>query len=346
MCVFLFFAGVIVGVAIARGQAPDWNPARAPVPGLRCLDPDQQLGTIWQTDELVLEFHLVNNSPKQSFKVGPIRGTCLCTEVRPESLTILPGQSAAVKAVVDLDAFRPNRAPLSSFAETVIALVDEQSAEPSPLLMRARGVVRPSYRVEPDTLRFGRVIQQNGAESAAEVECLWGMPVSRMEVVEVPGWADASFEPLAEQAYRLKVRVKQGVEYGPLKGRVRFRALGTSEPFVTRSLSLTGFVEDDIIALPSSLLFGAVPLGQEQSAIITILSRKGEQFQVLRIEKTGSQVTTERESAVRPGQCRYRIGLRPDRLGVVQERATFHLGTRCGRERLVTVGVGGYALPE
>lgn len=98
----VFAFGLLLGAQLARTQAPHWDPSRTVTPGVRCLDADQDVGTVWQTDALGVTFHLINDSPNESFEVGPIRGGCSCTSVAPESVTIAPGGSATVQATIHI----------------------------------------------------------------------------------------------------------------------------------------------------------------------------------------------------------------------------------------------------
>lgn len=336
--------GVVAGAMLVHGQAPDWDPSRMLVPGVRCLDAEQDLGEVWHTDSLELEFCLVNESRKDTFEVGPFHGGCVCTSVTPEKVTMSPGDRVTVKATVDLERYRfPESGPME-FTETVLAIAKDPFGEKFALLMSARGVVRPSYRIEPQALSFGTIFRPDTPARSSEIECLSRQAVDGVEV-SAPEGVNASVERLPGEAnaFRLTVRPAPDIAYGPLKGNIRFRAKLRSGLFVTRSLPVRGRVVDDLYALPPILLFGTLAAGDECSLTVRLLSRSEEAFVVEPVE------TIHQALEVQPRELSFStahtcvVSFRPTGRGALSESVKFKLRTRAGREHTVEVPVRAYA---
>ncbi len=88
---------------------------------------------------------------------------------------------------------------------------------------------------------------------------------------------------------------------------------------------------DDLCALPSSVLFGTVPVGGKRSVAVAVQSRRRESFTVNRVETTSDAVSVRADGQASDGMPSYLLTLSPAALGRVEERVTFHLG-RPGRD--------------
>jgi hypothetical protein len=346
-CIFL--AGVLAGVVVVYGQAPDWSPSRPLVPGVRCLDEAQDLGTVYLTDALQLTFHLTNDSPDETFRLAPLRGGCSCTDVVPEELALPPGQTAAVRAVVDLEDYQFAEAEEPwEFQETLTAYVRDPDGEDYPLRMRAYGLVRLSCRITPPLVSFGTVSRGDTPRKPFEVESL----VARgegVELVSAPDWLDALVapeKPAGPPVGRVVLTVHADAPYGQLAGRVRFRTPGSSGLSVTRSVQVWAVVVDDIQALPSTVVFLPAQSAQCAPQVVTLASRRGEGFSVEGAEVSAPGVVVRFKDSPSPSVHRYILEVAAGGEGATREAsARFRVRTDSGRLYTVVVPVKVYASP-
>ena len=42
------------------------------MPGVRCLDANQDLGAVYQTDDFQIKFHLISEDKRETFDVNPL----------------------------------------------------------------------------------------------------------------------------------------------------------------------------------------------------------------------------------------------------------------------------------
>ena len=336
--------GMGLGAFIARGQAPDWNPDRSLVPGLRCLDGDQDLGAVYQTDDLQIQFHLVNEDKDETFKVTSLHGGCACTTVEPESLQLDPGANATVTAHVDLDGAFPSESLPKEFSEVVLGLGTTALGDTIPLKMAVRCVVQPSYEISSGPLSFGEVVRGDTPEKGILVECLSPQAVPRMAPLSTPRGVEVTLEPSggSGKRFRLTTRVKPDAPYGPLNGRIRFRAELASGPFATGSIGLTGVVVDDVYSLPSAVLLGAVPRGKSELAIVTLRSHHGETFEVIKVQPSCGSLAV-RPFGLHGGGQRFAISYTGDSSASVEESIAFTLRAGSGRQQVLELSIRGYA---
>jgi len=343
----IFLIGTYFGVYIARvrGQAPDWDPSRSLVPGVRCLDANQDLGAVYQTDDFQIKFHLVNDSKAETFDINPLHGGCACTKVEPQSLKLGPGEKATVTAFIDLEAGLARESLPKEFSESVIGIAKTAQGDNLPLKMSAKCIVQGSYRVAPEALAFGEVVKGDPAEKGLEVECLSLQPVQRMDVVSAPAGAAASIQMAGEDGkrFRLTARIKPEAPYGLLQGRIRFRAVLATGPFVTRSAAIMAIVVDDLYALPSAVLLGPVTVGDVKTVLVTLQSHHGEAFVIEGVEGTTKSLTVQEKDSPSASIHRYDLSLNPTTPGPVQEVIKFQLKSASGRQYVLTLPVAGYA---
>jgi hypothetical protein len=166
-----------------------------------------------------------------------------------------------------------------------------------------------------------------------------------MEVVSAPEGVDAGFQPVGDagKLFRLSARMKPQAPYGVLQGRIRFRAVLVSGPFVSRSAPVKALVVDDLYALPSAVLLGAVPVGAAKTALVTLQSHHGEAFAVEAIEGATESLTVQHRDSPSPVVHRYDLCLKPASVGPVAGTLKFRLKTSAGRQYVLTLSVGGYA---
>jgi hypothetical protein len=341
-----FAAGVVAGALIVHGQTPDWDPDRRLVPGVRCLDSVQDLGTVYLTDALGLAFRLVNDSPDEAFRLDPIRGGCSCTAVAPEELMLAPGETATVRATVDLEQYRFEEGEEPwEFDETVTAYVHDPYGEDYPLRMRAHGLARQSYRIAPDTVGFGMVIRGDSPQRSVVVESL--MPGAEgLEVVSAPTWLEARVVRGAAGAKETQIglSVRPDPAYGRLAGAVRFRAVPASQGFATRTVAAWTVVRDDIQALPSSLVFVVKEAEWLPAQVVTLQSSRGEWLEVMAVENTGSQILVHERGSDATGVHRYAVEIVPGAGQPIEGSVRFAVKTASGRRHVIEVPVRAYAL--
>ncbi len=347
----IFMLGTFLGAHIARvrAQAPDVNRDAGAAAGrtIRCIDADQRLGAVWQTDRFPVQFHLVNEDPEQAFQFEKLEGGCLCTQISPRSLKLGPGEKAVVEASINLQEGLSRRVLPRDFFETVVAVAKDKWGQDIVLRMAARATVKASYTVEPSALAFGIVHSGETPEKSVQVECLAPDRARSLEVVSAPGWLQTAVEALPGPpgAFVLKCRPKQDAPCGLMRDRVQVRALLDKGPFVTWSVPLTGSVVEDISALPSAVLFAALPVGSERKQSITLQSYHGEAFVVNGVDASGTGLTVTADGAAQDAVHRFILSIRPASEGLYSELVTFRLRTARSSGSLLQVRVSGWVLP-
>jgi hypothetical protein len=342
--VLLFGAGLIAGAFIAHAQPPDFDSSRPLVPGVWCPGGDQDLGNVWQTDALEIPFRLANDSKEETFHISALHGGCACTTVTPQELTLEPGQTASVKAVVDLEGgLAPESLP-KEFSETVLGTVRGRWGDELALQMNARLFVQSSYRVSPPVGDFGRVIRGEEPQVITQVECLSPQAPRRLDVVSAPDWVQTTVEgaPGKPREFRIAAGVRPDAPYGSLEGRVRFRAELPTGPFATRSVALRALVVDDLSAMPSPVIFGTVAPGEERTVMLTLRSARGQAFGVEGLGEVRPPLRLQQVRVESPSATIYALSLKAAAEGEFDERVTFHIRTAAGRLYSLEVPVWAY----
>lgn len=335
--------GMGLGAFIARGQAPDWNAFRDVANTLRCLDPDQDLGQIWQTDALVTQFHLVNDHARYTFEVKDMRGTCGCTKVEPASFKLAPGEKCTVTVTTDMEAYRWRDVP-APFAESAFGVAKGTGGEEFLLRLILRGTVRASYELPALILPFGRVTQGDTPEDSVEIACLSDSQPSGFEVVSAPKWVSADARPVADKprAFGLSAVVKPDAPQGYHRERIRFRALTPSGPFVTRSVTVSAMVLDEFQALPSNILLATMEAGKECTVPFTVLSSRGRPFVVTSAEPTDCQLEVRNIGTAAAARHNLVIAIKPRASGLLHAGVCVRLKAPGGEERTAEVKVDGW----
>ena len=341
----MFLAGLYVGALVVRGQAPNSEPTPASV---RCTDADQHLGRVWLTDDLALTFHLINDEPAETFHVGPLRGGCACTAVEPELLTLEPGEEAAVTARVDLQRREWSGDPPWAFEEVIIGIAKSESGGKVPVRMTAKMVVDPSYRIEPQALSFGSAVGGQEHVRVADVECLSSEPAVGLEVLSAPDPIAVEVQEAAGAGgrYALEAALAADAPYGPLRGRIRFRGKLESGPFVTASIGVNGVVVHDLHALPSAVLFGAVPVGQERALVVSLQSRKGAPFTVEGASPAAEEIAVKCLGPRPGGTQAYEVAFTGKEVGPFESEVAFALKTASRPDHGLVVPVKAYVVRE
>jgi hypothetical protein len=344
LCVFT--VGLLTGVVIVHGQAPDWDPDAALVGGVRCLNPKQDLGEVWLTDEWSVQFHFANESTDETFEVGPVRGNCICTRVEPESFTLGPGEEQTVRAVINLQKALPSVAQTATFTETLSALARTPLGEAYPLNLEAKAVVRQSYRIAPGAVDFGRRIRGKGETRIVEMTSLGGEPLQGLEVISCPEWVDVkgTLSDRDPAAGVLSVGLMDTAGPGVLRGVIRVRGISKGGPFASRSVPVSAVVYEDIIALPSAILFGTMPRGSEGAAVVTLQSQRQKAFTVQRVACDPGWLEADVVDRPTPSSAQVRVVVQGKEPGTLDGICTFSLRTESGHQQELTLRVRGIVL--
>jgi hypothetical protein len=170
----------------------------------------------------------------------------------------------------------------------------------------------------------------------------------RLEVVSVPAGFTANLGPASADAntFRLDVTSRADAPCGQIKDKVSLRAYFDSGASVTRSVILKGGIQDDLQALPASVLVGICPLGQTQTRSVTLQSGRGDSF---RVESVDTSTPSLRVRAAEPNprddmaqNHLYAVEFTPEHRGQVREKITLRLRTASGREHAMEVPIHGY----
>ncbi len=160
-----------MGTVATRHWLLAWQPSGPLVAGLRCAEPAKGVGRVWETDSLDVQWRINNDAAADRFGTE-LKPSCACTDVNPRSFSLEPGGQQVVEVRLDLRPAVRWATDEPTFEEKVRVLGRTTGGETSALSLVAGCSVRRSYRVEPDGLNFGQVVQGRTRTRRVTVECL------------------------------------------------------------------------------------------------------------------------------------------------------------------------------
>ncbi|MFO8009128.1 MAG: hypothetical protein R6V05_15495, partial [Candidatus Brocadiia bacterium] len=294
--VLLIMVALVAGLCLGAVATHHWllsrQPSAALLPGLRCSKPVRDLGRVWETDALGVQWRVRNASDADTFQIE-LKPSCACADVRPLSFSLGPAGEQVIEARLDLRPVVRWATDNPTFEEQVLLLGRMAGGESSRLTLVARGSVRRSYRLEPDGIDFGQVVQGHTPTRQVKVECLAPESVRDIDVISAPAAVEVTVAPTYDhqgRTHTLTARPAPDAPCAILRDTLRFRALLSSGPFVSYALPIRGAVVGHVYALPSFLQYGPVRPGQEAVQTVALRSRVGGSFQILDWETSADHV--------------------------------------------------------
>lgn len=231
------------------------------------------------TPKIQAVFHLKNETDKPIL-LERLQPSCHCTMATVEGVpagaalpTIAPGQTVAVRVTVDLAGH-----PAGNLEKSVSVYVPGQTPPAAVLIMQA--TLTSLVTITPPLLDFGTVPAGTTARQTLTVTAdarlapggilpalRSSSPSLRLDPQPVAPPKTAALRSFT-RAYT--VTLSPDAALGPLSGVVRFDPLAGAKPdsaaaqaFTGASVLLLGQVQGEVSALPQTLAFGTVRLGEE-----------------------------------------------------------------------------------
>jgi hypothetical protein len=193
---------------------------------------------------------------------------------------------------------------------------------------------------------LGRCIRGDGETRTVEIASLEGKPLRGLEVISCPDWVDVKSR-LSEgdpAAARISVALADTAGPGVLRGEIRVRGLTEGGPLASRSIPVAAVVYDDIIALPSAILIGAMAQGSHKAAVVTLQSQRQEPFTVERIACDLGCLKADVARRPTPSSAQVRIAVEAEDPGALDGVCSFLVRTEGGRDQEVAVRVRGIVI--
>ena len=229
--------------------------------------------------------------------------TCECSQVAPASLEIPPGETRRVTLTLDLRSLSREDAAkaITDFAVNLTPILATDPEQQGPTWRLTARVRRPLLG-PPRRIDLGW-----HSERAQPFE-----PVSvKVEVApgidELRAFGKGMFVSLARDKkdanrYTLSVSPVGRLQVGEVSGTVMLTPYRQGKALPTHTISASGMVVDDIELSPSGLLLGAQPIGTTRTETVTLRSRTGAKFEVVRVESPGPDTRVEQPTGADVGR--------------------------------------------
>ncbi|MCI0641836.1 MAG: DUF1573 domain-containing protein [Gemmataceae bacterium] len=255
-------------------------------------------GETWETKDFHWKIKITNVSEK-ALKIREFGASCACVVCEPKSLSLAPAESAEVKLNLDLrQAFvkKSSEAENAVFETEVAAFVEGMHPPP---IWRLKGTVRRALRFEKypleikDNLTRGRDFPLQLIHAKAHptlVNAKW-------KVICPPEYGTAALLATSklQGTVQATLSISPKIAVGKFSCDVVFET-DEGEP-IACALPVLGNVSETVSLLPSTLVYGAAPLGARKSQHVSVQGPG--KVKVQRIEwanKDIEVVSTEREN--------------------------------------------------
>lgn len=242
---------------------------------------------MWETNEHVHTLTVTNRRPT-SVDIPKLGGTCSCMRIRPNRLTLSPGESQPVQLTLDLTAAkeRPNAEGVREFAVALWAEAEPADGFASRAQWTIHGRVRSAFAVM-SAIPFGRQSEALRPIPSETVPILAFVPLRGVTANVVDSRFTTSVRP-KDSNFELTVAPVPGLRRGSYRDTVEVTATlpdGTKLP--PRSIPVTLDVVPDLEAYPNPIQFGCRTVGEAVSEVISLRSLTAAGFRLERAEVEG-----------------------------------------------------------
>ena len=274
---FAIMAIAVAGLAVYAG----WRTAPG---GVTAADSPLEIegldfGEAWSQPAFPWKLILRNSSPSPLL-IEHVETSCECTDVSPRSATIAAGESLSLHLMLKLARSEPDVGP-REFAVDLTFRFKGESAQPA--MATLRGKVLPSpIQADPERISLGEVVITDAVTYKHSVAIRFDHDPSTLKArTDASVRARIHLEEGDPMAFirQLSIQVTPDILPGPFSFLVGLGALDADRhPGLALYLPVHGEVVDDVRAIPSSLMLGARPVGEEFQLDISFQSRTGREI--------------------------------------------------------------------
>lgn len=329
-----YFAGVVAADTVTPRAVP-----RATVNGLYVDPAALDLGEVWEHPQHVIRFKVVNDSGTSKV-VERFAGSCGCTTIEPQGLTLPPGGSAELTATIDLTERSPQllgvaRRPLRVEVQPVFA--GDLGPTPGWTLT---GAVLARVGLDVKQLIFLDNCVHGGAPRSRRFHVTAHLPLDRVEAEADPANAAVRVEPAGEGRYAVVVAPNPALPAGPFKFPVAVRAVtpdGVAHPAAT--VEVSGEMHPAVQVFPRTVFVGEVTVPGPAVAEVTVTLPAG--WAVVRVETDAVGARVEPAGPSPDGGTLYRFSQPVTLAGDFNTRIRFVVRDHGGTTQAIPVQVRG-----
>jgi len=293
-------------------------------------------GETWESNS----FHwpvIFQNHSTGTVQIEGFGTSCDCVRPNIDSLAIPSGEQRRVEYTLDLTKDRPLFVEHNGWPASfqIGAKCKDSNGTYRRLSWNLHGTVKSVLSIEPEALSFGDSLIW-GCEyqpRTATVRVLG--PVESVSIANMPGAITCQLTQ-APHGYKLKVAPSSKLSPGNFNKDIYLEVhLQNSKDVIYRVLPVSGSVTQKVVALPQSVRFGAIPLGQRVEGTITLNSRTAEIIKSVDAEPP-SGMTIERSS---PKDAGWLIQFRQDVAEKGEHRVVLDFRVRLSSNETLTLPI-------
>ncbi|MBX9623358.1 MAG: hypothetical protein K2X82_06050 [Gemmataceae bacterium] len=335
-CAAAFYLGSLASDAVT--PKPVAGPPAVVVNGLAVDAADLALGEVWETPHFVARIRVRNVAAEPRTVTGWER-SCVCVGVEPASLTLAPGEAAALTVSADLTRRDPHHRGLARRDATlrVRPVFAGDFAPADGWVLTA--AVRSHISLEAPELVFGDDLAAGGPPKSRKLKVAAHGPLARVEAEPDSPAVSARVEPAGPDRYAVVVTPSPALPAGPFRCTVAVRAVtpdGVAHP--AAPFDVSGAVGSPVRVFPRTVLVGEVAVPGAVTAEVTVILPAGG-WAVERVEADAAGVDVQPVGPGPTGGTQYRITRPLTRPGVGQLEARFVVRGPDGQGETVPVEV-------
>lgn len=257
---------------------------------LHVEDRHLHLGEQWEDADFSWTLPITNRS-SHDIHIERFLFSCNCTEVRPASISLKPGETRETRIKIDLGSVGWNS------VTTSISRGDELDVRPfsiriAPIIRDAlpefrgwtlRGNVRRPFAITPSRPNFGDTLIEGQAWQPISFRVDSTVPLKKLVATsDEPNLAQAVVRPGdSDRRHIVEVAPHSGADVGFRRFNITLHGDTLVEAMPPFHVPIEMEVLADVFTVPSQLVFRPIPLGETAKESIIINSRTGRRFEVM-----------------------------------------------------------------
>lgn len=305
-----------------------------------------KLGEVWANQRLDWTLPIKNRS-NNPVAIDGFSLSCNCVAVEPKSLVIPAGATVAAHLTLDLTRERTSATRQDARDYTVIIVPHTRGGSPIQAGWRLDGRVKDACVLTLKALQFEgesivgnpihpRIVVATGIVPLRDLRATCDRSMGSVRVTRGAG------EP---GRYELEILPRSDLPVGEFRFDVTVQPIlpdGEQPPPIT--VPVSGMIVDVVQAVPSTIQFGAIAIGEMASETVLLQSACGKSFRVEAAEP-GSEGVTVRPTPTGSAPARaYQISLRGERRGEWTSTVKFRIRSEDNKVISVPVCVSYFGL--
>jgi hypothetical protein len=317
--------GVIVVLELAFWRIPRASRTRSATtkPPADLVPENLDFGAVWRQEAFEWDLPLENRS-NRTIAISAVEGSCSCTSVKPKSFSLNPGDRIKLHLTLNLTGKEQGTA-FADFSEG-LQLFDGGPGSRPLVSWRLQGLVKSPFSLKPTELDFGETLVEGQVYQVRQVDVVCYQPCRRIEVAIDPSFGASTATGDDGTHFRIHIAPNSTLRPGIHESKLLVAAVlknGDRTPPIP--LKVSARILRDIGAIPSFSHAGALKIGSDREDLITLTSRTGRRFTVLKAECNSRTITIEPASGTETGLHAYRLHVHSVALGQQEARLTFQV---------------------